>query len=55
MPAYEYVCNDCKNDFTIFLSLKEYESKPKITCPRCGSDNVSKQFTGFFAKTSKKS
>jgi putative FmdB family regulatory protein len=55
MPSYEYACRDCKKDFTIFLSLKELEAKPKITCPHCESDNVEKRFTGFFAKTDKKS
>lgn len=55
MPAYEYVCNDCKRDFTIYLSFKEYEEKPKIICPHCNSDNVQKILSGFYAKTSKKS
>ncbi|HBI15501.1 MAG TPA: zinc ribbon domain-containing protein [Desulfobulbaceae bacterium] len=55
MPAYEYACKKCKKEFTVFLSLKELEAKPKIKCPYCQSDNVSKQLSGFFAKTSKKS
>lgn len=55
MPAYEYLCNDCKKEFTVFLSIKEFEAKPKIKCPNCQSDNVIKKLTSFFAKTSKKS
>lgn len=55
MPVYEYLCNDCKKEFTVFLSIKEFESKPKITCPKCQNDNVVKKLTPFFAKTSKKS
>lgn len=55
MPAYEYICNDCKKEFTVFLSVKEFESKPKVTCPKCQSDNVIKKLTPFYAKTSKKS
>jgi len=55
MPAYEYVCKDCNHEITVFLSLKEFESKPKTKCPHCGSDNVQKKLTGFFTKTSKKS
>ncbi len=55
MPAYEYNCKDCHKDFTVFLSIKEFETKPKIKCPRCDSDNVQRKITGFFAKTSKKS
>jgi putative FmdB family regulatory protein len=55
MPAYEYGCRECNKEFTIFLSLKEFDEKPKITCPHCASENVHKIFTDFFAKTSKKS
>lgn len=55
MPAYEYECRDCLKDFIIFLPLKEYAEKPKIKCLHCGSNNVQRKFTGFFAKTDKKS
>ena len=55
MPAYEYACRDCKDEFIVFLSIKEFESNPKIKCPRCGSDNVQKKISEFTAKTSKKS
>jgi len=55
MPAYEYGCRDCSKDFTVFLSIKEFDAKPKIKCPHCGSDNTQRKITGFFAKTSKKS
>ena len=55
MPAYEYTCKDCKKAFTVFLSIKEFETKPKIKCPHCQSDNVEKKLTSFFTKTSKKS
>jgi len=55
MPAYEYICKDCKKDFTVFLSMKEFEARPKIACPLCNGDNVEKKFTSFYAKTSKKS
>jgi len=55
MPAYEYVCKDCSKEFTVFLSIREFETKPGIKCPHCESDNVLKKLTGFFTKTSKKS
>jgi putative FmdB family regulatory protein len=55
MPAYEYVCNDCARNFTVYLSLKEYEEKPKVKCPNCESANVTRKIATFFAKTSKKS
>ena len=55
MPAYEYVCKDCSKEFVIFLSIKEFEAKPKIKCPYCDSDNVQKRLSGFSVRTSKKS
>jgi putative FmdB family regulatory protein len=55
MPAYEYVCLSCGKDFIIFLSIKEYETNPKIKCDHCQSDKVSKKLTAFYTKTSKKS
>ena len=55
MPAYEYVCKDCNREFTVFLSIREYEEKQEMKCPKCQSDNVKRKLTGFFAKTSKKS
>jgi putative FmdB family regulatory protein len=55
MPAYEYLCNDCKREFSVFLSIKEFEAKQKIICPHCQSDNTLKKLTPFFAKTSRKS
>jgi len=54
MPAYEYICRDCNREFTVFLSIREYEAKPKITCPGCTSDNIQRKLSGFFAKTSRK-
>lgn len=55
MPAYEYECIDCVKEFSVFLSIKELEASPKIVCPHCGSDNVRRKMSGFFAKTGKKS
>ena len=55
MPAYEYTCKDCGKEFMVFLSIKEFEAKPEIRCPQCGSYNVQKRLTGFFTKTSRKS
>ncbi len=55
MPVYEYVCKNCGKEFTISLSFKEFEAKPEIKCAHCESNNVQRRFTGFFAKTSRKS
>jgi len=55
MPAYEYTCKGCGKEFTVYLSMKEFDAHPKITCPKCESSSVERKFTTFFAKTSKKS
>lgn len=54
MPQYEYACLDCKQSFSIVLSLKEFEAG-KAACPHCHSKNVKQILAGFFAKTSRKS
>jgi putative FmdB family regulatory protein len=55
MPAYEYHCSACGKDFILYLSISEYEKKPKIACEHCKSDKVEKKLTTFYSKTSKKS
>jgi putative FmdB family regulatory protein len=39
MPAYDYVCADCRKRFDVFLSYQEYGVKP-VVCAHCGSANV---------------
>ena len=55
MPGYEYECRDCNICFTVYLSVAELGAQPGIKCPHCGSDNVIRKISVFFAKTSKKS
>lgn len=55
MPAYEFNCKSCGKDFTVFLSIKDFEKNPSIICEHCKSNNVTRKLSGFFAKTSKKS
>jgi len=54
MPQYEYLCLACKKNFSLVLTLAEYD-KGKIACPKCGSAKVEQQWAAFFATTSKKS
>jgi putative FmdB family regulatory protein len=55
MPSYEYTCKTCKKDFTVFLTIREIEGKPKVKCEHCKGTNVVKKLTSFFAKKRKKS
>lgn len=54
MPEYDYFCEKCKEEFALFLSLKEHEDN-RPACPKCGSNQVNRIFKEFFAKTGKKS
>jgi putative FmdB family regulatory protein len=54
MPLYEYTCKDCSKDFTVVLTLREYECG-EAECPKCKGKNVEQKPAAFFAVTSKKS
>ncbi len=54
MPAYEYRCSKCGEEFIRYLSLREYETA-KVTCPKCGAAEVVQQMSVFTAQTSRKS
>jgi putative FmdB family regulatory protein len=43
MPLYEYICNNCKDNF-ILLKWKDDED---TTCPKCGSKDVKKKLSTF--------
>ncbi len=44
MPAYDFICNQCKQPFEAFFSYEEYGKKP-ARCPRCGSANARRKMT----------
>jgi putative FmdB family regulatory protein len=54
MPEYEFDCNKCKKEFTVYRSIKELEKNDKFMCPHCKSDNVHRKLSTFFAKTDSK-
>ena len=45
MPIYEYVCDDCSETFEVLAA----SSGTKVSCPKCASRKVSKQFSTFAA------
>ena len=52
MPTYDFLCNDCKQRFEIFLTYAEYGKKP-APCSHCGSVNTRRRMTRVrIAKTS---
>ncbi|MFZ5856490.1 MAG: FmdB family zinc ribbon protein [Chloroflexota bacterium] len=44
MPTYDFICNDCKQRFEIFLTYSEYGKKP-AACSHCGSTNTRRRMT----------
>ena len=55
MPTYEYVCEDCKEEFTAIQSISEHAAS-KPVCPKCKKDEKVKQCISIFTvKTSRKS
>lgn len=53
MPIYEFQCMNCKETFTVKMTVMEME-KAKITCPKCSSEKVEKTISQFYTVTSKK-
>jgi putative FmdB family regulatory protein len=54
MPSYEFKCEKCNRDFTLLLTVSEYE-KTKFRCPKCKSARVKQQIGSVQVLTSKKS
>ncbi len=40
MPAYDFVCNSCHNEFEIWGTVEEYTKGLVDKCPFCGSKKV---------------
>ena len=42
-PIYEFSCSDCARHFTMFESIKTFESKEfRALCSNCGSNKAKK-------------
>ena len=54
MPVYEFKCQKCEHNFSLIMTIAEYEKK-KFTCPKCKSDKLKRQLSSFQTITSKKS
>ena len=48
MPLYEYVCINCGTAFEQFV--RSASSQEAVTCPKCASMLVNKQFSTFGTK-----
>lgn len=54
MAVYEYRCRKCARKFTVTHGMAEHGTV-RVRCPKCASLRVAQQFSGFFAKTARKS
>jgi len=59
MPLYEYHCKVCDALFTRIESMEDHSAESRggarPACPKCASRSVESVFSGFFAKTVRKS
>lgn len=54
MPIYSFICKACSHRFERSMTVAERESAA-VHCPACGSDQVERVLSPFFAKTTRKS
>jgi putative FmdB family regulatory protein len=54
MPLYEFHCRSCGKDFSVALSLAQYEAKA-YACPGCKSRDAERVVENVEVVTSKKS
>ena len=52
MPTYNYICQSCQDEFTVFHGMME---SPEISCAKCGGQDIKKGISagsGFILKGS---
>jgi putative FmdB family regulatory protein len=54
MPTYVFRCAECGKEFEKIMSVDQ-RGKARPACPECKGKKVEPVFSGFFAKTSRKS
>lgn len=54
MPIYEFECRECGKEFSVVLSVKQYEQK-EFACPACQGKEVEQLVTSTNVITSRKS
>ena len=55
MPTYVFKCVACGQQFEKVMTISEREKGQSPACPKCRKADVERVYTGFFAKTSRKS
>ena len=47
MPTYEYICIECQEKTEVRATISEKGRGLKVTCPKCGSNNMVQVFGSF--------
>jgi putative FmdB family regulatory protein len=56
MPTYEFRCRSCQENFSVREKISDYDaSHGEATCPKCGSHDVERLLSDFYARTARKS
>ena len=55
MPAYDFICESCRNEFEIWGPVEEYSKGLVKNCPFCGSKKIEQKLNPFKVMASKKS
>jgi putative FmdB family regulatory protein len=50
MPIYEFICEECFEEFEKLVGFKQ--SEIDLNCPSCGSDLIRKKISSFAALAS---
>jgi putative FmdB family regulatory protein len=53
MPTYDFLCEKCKAEVQLTLSMRERE-RGEYRCPTCGGTALRPLMAAFFSKTSRK-
>jgi len=49
MPIYEYICQDCKNEFEVIRSMSQADVP--MACAKCGGENIKRKLSVFYAES----
>jgi|WetSurMetagenome_2_1015567.scaffolds.fasta_scaffold41333_2 putative FmdB family regulatory protein len=54
MPAYDFVCESCHNEFEVWGTVEEYTKGLVHKCPFCGAKNIEQKLDSFTIMSGKK-
>jgi putative FmdB family regulatory protein len=54
MPAYDFVCESCRNEFEIWGTVEEYSKGLVKNCPCCGSTKIEQKLGAINVMAGKK-